>query len=140
MLKGLGAMGDMAKMMKQAQAMQAKMAEMQEKMEEQEATGESGGGMVKAVINGKGYAKSISIDPSLMDAEEKDVLEDIYSALIPQVSQSLHVSRHLKKSLVTIEKIGGETLSEASREWQDLFYHHCQARLSDKEYKQLVEE
>ena len=71
---------------------------------------------------------------------EKDVLEDIYSALIPQVSQSLHVSRHLKKSLVTIEKIGGETLSEASREWQDLFYHHCQTCLSDKEYQQLVEE
>ena len=68
---------------------------------------------------------------------EQDVLEDIYSALIPQASQTLHVSKHLKKSLVTIEKIGGDALAEATREWQDLFYHHCQTCLSDKEYERL---
>lgn len=78
---------NLQKMMKQAQEMQAKMAEMQENMEKTEYHGESGGGMVKATINGKGIARSISIDPSLMDAEEKDVLEDLVVAAFNDAKQ-----------------------------------------------------
>lgn len=78
---------NLQKMMKQAQQMQSKMAEMQAKMEASESTGESGGGMVKATLNGKGFAKSISIDPSLMDAEEKDVLEDLVIAAFNDAKQ-----------------------------------------------------
>lgn len=48
---------DIGEIMKQAGAMQAKMQEMQEKLAELEVTGEAGGGMVKVILNGKGYAK-----------------------------------------------------------------------------------
>lgn len=70
------------KLMKQAQQMQSKMDEMQAKMAEIEVTGESGGGMVKATFNGKGEARAISIDSSLMDPEETEVLEDLLVAAI----------------------------------------------------------
>ena len=78
---------NLQKMMKQAQQMQAKMAEMQEQMEKTEYTGESGGGMVKATINGKGFARGITIDESLMDKEEKEMLEDLIVAAINDAKQ-----------------------------------------------------
>ncbi len=66
------------KMMKQAQEMQFKMQEMQEKMSEVDVAGESGGGMVKVVMNCAGTMKSIEIDPSVMD--DKETLEDLVVA------------------------------------------------------------
>lgn len=67
-------------MMKQVQAMQSRMAEMQAKLEAQTVTGQSGGGMVKVTLNGKGQMTGIVIDPSLMKAEEKEILEDLVIA------------------------------------------------------------
>lgn len=75
------------KMMKQAQQMQSKMAEMQAKMEEAEFSGESGSGMVKATINGKGYARALNIDPSLVVADDKDMLEDLVIAAFNDAKQ-----------------------------------------------------
>lgn len=45
--------GNMQAMMKQAQMMQQKLADAQKELEEMEIEGESGGGMVKVVCNGK---------------------------------------------------------------------------------------
>jgi len=66
--------------MKQAQAMQKKISEMQAEKEKKEYSGSSGGEMVKITITGKGNLKSIKIDPSLFDKEEKDMLEDLIIA------------------------------------------------------------
>ncbi|WP_119307181.1 YbaB/EbfC family nucleoid-associated protein [Cohaesibacter haloalkalitolerans] len=71
---------DMMKMMKKAKEMQAKMAEMQEQVAEMEATGVSGGDMVKVVLTGKGQMKSLSIDPSLINADDAEILEDLIIA------------------------------------------------------------
>ncbi len=68
------------KMMKQAQEMQSKLAEVQAKLETQETDGSSGGGMVKVRVNGKSQLLSVTIDPSLMKPEEKEVLEDLIVA------------------------------------------------------------
>ena len=78
MLKGLGGLGDMAKMMKAAQEMQGKMAEMQAKLEATEVEGQSGAGMVKVKLTGKGDMRRVTIDPSLMD--DREVLEDLIVA------------------------------------------------------------
>lgn len=67
-------------MMKQAQQLQEKIAQVQEKMDQVEISGMSGGGMVKVTINGKGIMKGLSIDPSLMDPKEIEVLEDLIIA------------------------------------------------------------
>lgn len=82
MFKGLGQMGDMAKMMKQAQKMQAEMAGVQDRMADIMVTGESGAGMVKAEANAKGELKSLSIDPSLFNPDDREVVEDLILAAI----------------------------------------------------------
>lgn len=68
------------KMMKQAQQMQQKIQDLQAEAETKEFEGTSGGGMVKATMNGKGIALKLSVDASLVDAEEKDMMEDLIIA------------------------------------------------------------
>lgn len=75
-------MKNLGQMMKQAQEMQAKMAELQERLDSEEITGTSGGGMVTVTLTGKGVARRVTIDPKLMDAGEREVLEDLVVAAI----------------------------------------------------------
>lgn len=82
MLKGLGAMGDMAKMMKAAQEMQGKMAQLQEDMHNVMVTGEAGAGLVKATCTAKGELKTLDIDPSIFNGDDKEVVEDLILAAI----------------------------------------------------------
>jgi DNA-binding YbaB/EbfC family protein len=67
-------------MLKQAQQMQTRMAEMQAKLESTEVEGQAGAGMVKVKLTGKGELRRIQIDPSLMTAEDREVLEDLIVA------------------------------------------------------------
>jgi nucleoid-associated protein EbfC len=71
---------DMMKLMKQAQQMQAKVAEMQAELEQAETEGQSGAGMVKVTMTGKGVLKTIAIDPSMMKEDEREILEDLIIA------------------------------------------------------------
>ncbi len=73
-------MKNLGQMMKQAQEMQAKMGEMQERMDQTEVTGQSGGGMVEITLNGKGTMLGLKIDPTLIKADEAEVLEDLIVA------------------------------------------------------------
>ena len=73
-------MKNLGEMMKQVQAMQSRMADMQAKLEQATVTGQSGGGMVKLTMNGKGAMTAIVIDPSLMKSDEKEILEDLIIA------------------------------------------------------------
>lgn len=68
------------KMMKQAQEMQNKLQQVQEELEQKEYEGSSGGGMVTVTLSGKGALKKLQIDDSLMEKDEKDVLEDLIIA------------------------------------------------------------
>ncbi len=73
-MKNLGAM------MKQVQEMQARMQDMQEKLSQKSVTGQSGGGLVKVTLNGKGSLTATEIDQSLLKVEEKEILEDLIVA------------------------------------------------------------
>jgi hypothetical protein len=75
-------MKNLGQMMKQAQAMQAKMAEMQEKLGQLEVTGQSGAGMVMATLNGRSELRSLKIDPSLVDPNDVEVMEDLIVAAV----------------------------------------------------------
>ncbi|MBD3788212.1 MAG: YbaB/EbfC family nucleoid-associated protein [Sphingomonadales bacterium] len=85
MFKGLGQLGDMAKMMKAAKEMQDRMAELQEDLTRIEVTGEAGAGLVTARANAKGVLTGLSIDPSILVASEKEVVEDLILAAIKEV-------------------------------------------------------
>ncbi len=73
-------MKDLSSLLKQAQDLQAKMADMQAKLETLEVSGESGGGMVRVTLNGKGIMRHVNIDDSLMSASDREVLEDLLVA------------------------------------------------------------
>jgi len=79
MLKGLG---DMAGMMKAAQDMQAKLLDMQEQLSRTVVLGEAGAGLVKARVTAKGEVTGLEIDPSILIASEKEVVEDLILAAI----------------------------------------------------------
>jgi DNA-binding YbaB/EbfC family protein len=73
-------MKDIMGLMKQAQAMQQKLQDAQAELDNLEVEGSAGGGVVTVKISGKGNLKAISIDPSLMDPDEKEILEDLVVA------------------------------------------------------------
>ncbi len=73
-------MKNLAGLMKQASQMQSKMAEMQAKMEAMEIEGQSGAGMVKVTLSGKGDLKHVKIDPKLLDPAEAEMMEDLLIA------------------------------------------------------------
>jgi DNA-binding YbaB/EbfC family protein len=73
-------MRDMMGLMKQAQEMQQKMANVQAELDTIEVEGAAGGGMVKVTMTAKGALKAVSIDPALMVADEREILEDLIVA------------------------------------------------------------
>ena len=83
---------DMKEIMRQAQEMQGKLAEAQDKLEQIEAEGTSGGGMVKVVLKGKGDMASMSIDPSLIDPNDAEIIEDLVKAAHDDARRKLEVA------------------------------------------------
>jgi nucleoid-associated protein EbfC len=73
-------MKDLMGMMKQVGEMQARLKEMQEELGRAEIEGQSGGGLVRLTVDGKGEVKRVRIDPSLMKCEEVEILEDLIVA------------------------------------------------------------
>ncbi len=63
--------------MKMIQQMQNRMMKIQEELEETMVEGTSGGGVVKAEVNGQRALQSIKIDPSAVDPEDVEMLEDL---------------------------------------------------------------
>ncbi len=92
-------MKNMGQLMKQAQAMQQRMAEMQEKLEQVEISGSSGAGIVQITINGKGNMRVLKIDPSLVDPQETEVLEDLIVAAFNDAKAKLeaHTTEEMNK-------------------------------------------
>ena len=92
-------MKNLGQMMKQAQEMQAKMAEMQEGLEGLEISGGSGGGLVSVTLNGKGEMRAIKIDPSLVNADEVEMLEDLVTAAFNDAKAKVdaHVQEEMAK-------------------------------------------
>ena len=92
-------MTNLGKMMKQAQEMQSKRAEMQAELETVEIDGAAGGGMVSASLTGKGELRRLKIDPSLVDPDDIEVLEDLVIAAVNDAKAKVeaHVAEKMKK-------------------------------------------
>ena len=73
-------MKDLMGLMKQAKEMQKNMEAAQAKVADLTAIGRSGGGLVTVTLMGGGNMKALEIDPSLMNGEDKDVVEDLIVA------------------------------------------------------------
>ncbi|NLI00745.1 MAG: YbaB/EbfC family nucleoid-associated protein [Chthonomonadales bacterium] len=73
----LGGLGDIGKLMKQAQKMQEDMLAAQEQLEAARVEAASGGGAVKATVNGKGKLVSIEVSPDAVDPDDVEMLQDL---------------------------------------------------------------
>jgi DNA-binding YbaB/EbfC family protein len=81
------------KMLRQVQKMQADMAAAQEALANETVESSAGGGVVKAVVNGHGELRSVTIDPSVVDPEDVETLEDL---VFVAVSEALRQARELQ--------------------------------------------
>jgi len=75
-------MANMMQMMQKAQKFKQQMEEMQARVQLMELDGSAGGGLVTCKVTGKFEMRSIKIDPSLIKADEADVLEDLIVAAV----------------------------------------------------------
>jgi nucleoid-associated protein EbfC len=79
MSKGIGGMGNL---LKQAQEMQARISKIQEELSQKSVTGSAGGGMVEVTVSGQLNLTAIKIDPSVVNPEEREMLEDLILAAV----------------------------------------------------------
>lgn len=94
--------GGLGNIMKQAQAMQENMQKAQEELANIEVAGESGGGMVKLVMNCRYDVKSVKIDPELMgDADDREILEDLVAAAMNDAVRKVEKTTQDKMSGLT---------------------------------------
>lgn len=70
-------MADFSKILEQAQQMQTRMQQMQSELEKQTVSAAAGGGMVTVEADGKGTVTRVKIDPSVVDAKDVEMLEDL---------------------------------------------------------------
>jgi len=78
--------------LKQAQQLQAKLAKAQEELETQTVEASVGGGVVKVVATGKQTIESIAIDPSAVDPDDVEILQDL---VLAAVNEALAQSQQL---------------------------------------------
>jgi len=94
-------MKDLMKMMKQAQEIQGRMQQMQEELAALQVEGQSGGGLVKVVLNGKMEARSVKLDPSLLKPEDAEMLEDLILAAFQDAKIKVEAAMQEKMRDVT---------------------------------------
>jgi len=91
-------------LMKKAKEMQEQMQQIQKQIAEMKITGESGGGMVKIVMNGQHVAKSVSLNDAIMK-EEKSIIEDLIVAAINDATSKVEKGTREKMSSLTGMKL-----------------------------------
>jgi hypothetical protein len=80
-------MADFMKILQQAQEMQGKFAALQADLEKESVTASSGGGMVTVEANGQGTVRSIKIDPSVVNAADVEMLEDLVLVAVTEAQK-----------------------------------------------------
>jgi nucleoid-associated protein EbfC len=75
-------MFDMLGMMGKVKEVQARLKEAQDKLGNLRASGEAGGGIVKATVNGKKQVLMVEIDPTLIKPQDQTILQDLIVAAV----------------------------------------------------------
>lgn len=90
---------DMNEMMKQAQTIQEKMNDIQKQFVAHEIEASSGGGLLTVRMNGKRDLIKVTIDPSLIKADEKEILEDLIVAATHEATKKVdeYIQEEMKK-------------------------------------------
>ena len=114
--KGMGGM------MKKAQQMQKEMVKIQKEIEELEAEGQSGGGLVSVLVNGKKKIISINIDSNALQ-EDKDILEDLILSATNQALDTIDKISKEKMILFHLKNLKIQLLNLRNVNIFPLFHH-----------------
>lgn len=92
-------MFDMMKMMGKVKEVQEKMKEAQSTLSQIEVEGESGAGLVKATVNGQKKVIKVTIDDSLVNSADKEIVQDLIVAAINKAMEEadLLAKEHIQK-------------------------------------------
>ena len=99
---------DMSSLLKQAQKMQEDMQKSQDQLEKEVIEGSAGGGMVKVKVSGKKKLLSIKIDPTILDPDDVEELEDLVLAAVNQ-------------AIDEADKLSGDEMSKVAPKLPDGF-------------------
>ncbi len=94
--------GKMGKMFKQMQKVQAEMLRLQEELGKRTVESTSGGGAVRAVVNGSKELVELQIDPEILKDEEAEMIQDL---VISAVNEALRQADKMANS--EMQKIAG---------------------------------
>jgi len=78
---------DLSKMLKQVQQLQQNVARLQEELKTERVEATAGGGVVRAVTNGRGELQEIVIDPSAVDPADVAMLQDLIVAAVTEAQR-----------------------------------------------------
>jgi nucleoid-associated protein EbfC len=98
---------DMRQLLQMGQQMQGKMNEVQAALEEMEVAAAAGGGMVNATVDGKGRLKGLSIDASVVDATDVEMLEDLVLAAVREAQKKASEAQEAEMKKVAGGLTGG---------------------------------
>jgi DNA-binding YbaB/EbfC family protein len=80
-------MADFMKILQQAQEMQGRLQSMQDELAQKTVSAAAGGGMVTVEADGRGQLRKIHIDPSVVSAEDVEMLEDLVLVAVSEVQK-----------------------------------------------------
>jgi DNA-binding YbaB/EbfC family protein len=86
---------NLAGLLKQAQQVGSRLQQVSDELKQRRATGAAGGGMVEVEVNGLGQVLRLSIDPSLVEMKDRELLEDLIPAATNQAlakAKELHAN------------------------------------------------
>jgi DNA-binding YbaB/EbfC family protein len=98
--------GNMSKMLKQAQEVQKQIEDVQNELDDLNINGESGGGMVKATVNGKMELLNLNLQAEIFE-EDKDLIEDLIIAAINNAMSKAQEESQNRMNAVTGGMLGG---------------------------------
>jgi hypothetical protein len=88
----MASIGGMGNLLKQAQEMQARMTKIQEELAQKTVQGSAGGGMVQVTVNGQFNLIEVKIEPSVINGNEKEMLQDL---IVAAVNDGMRKAREL---------------------------------------------
>jgi DNA-binding YbaB/EbfC family protein len=103
-------MGNMNSLLKQAQKMQEDMQKAQEGLADIKVEGSAGGGMVKVTANAKMEILEVHIEEEVVNAEDKEMLEDLVTAAVNQALKTAQEKANEEMQKITGGMLGGLNL------------------------------
>lgn len=80
-------MTNLQQILQMGQQVQARLSQLQTELGNKTVTCSSGGGMVSATADGRGRVREIRIDPTVVDPQDVEMLEDLVLAAVSEVQQ-----------------------------------------------------